>query len=85
VEGCGSWVVGWLGLRHAEIAVGHGEIRSWPWRPAERRRTRPIGGKAMFPTVTNRLRVGSSGRDISVDSLATELVIDGSLTHGATP
>jgi hypothetical protein len=86
LEGCVSWVIGCLGLRQAEIAVGYGEIRSWPWRPAEHRRgTRPAGGKAMFPTVINRLRVGCSGRDISVDSLATELIIDGRLAHEATP
>jgi hypothetical protein len=49
-EGCSSWVIGFLGLRPAEIAVGHGEIRSWPWRPAEYRPgTRPVGREVVSP------------------------------------
>jgi hypothetical protein len=79
-------VIGCLGLRQAEIAVGHGEIRSWPWWPAEHHhRTGPAGGKAMFPTLINRLRLVHGGRDISVDPFATELVIDGRWAHEATP
>ena len=86
LEGCASWVIEGLGLRPVEIALGRGEIRSWPWWPAEhRRRTWPAGGKAMFPTVITRLRLVHGGRNISIDSLATELIIDGRWAHEATP
>ncbi|MGH3769907.1 MAG: hypothetical protein ACRDRW_00660 [Pseudonocardiaceae bacterium] len=64
------------------------EIGSWPpWRPAEQRHTgaRPPGGEALLSGRTDPVRVSPGSRDISVDSLAAELVIDRRLAHGATP
>ncbi|MGH4009271.1 MAG: hypothetical protein ACRDTH_14135 [Pseudonocardiaceae bacterium] len=39
----------------------------------------------MFPSAAGPLRLIPGSRDVGVDSLAAELVIDGRLAHGATP
>jgi hypothetical protein len=74
----------WLTRRvcsHGIVLVGVG-VSSWAWWPDYRRRTRPLGAQAVFPGMTDRLRVIPCGRDISVDSLATQLVINRRLAHG---
>jgi hypothetical protein len=59
------------------------EISSCPWWSVERRRhTCSAGREAVFPRVTDPLQVSIGGRDIGVDLLATELVIDRGLAHG---
>lgn len=45
-------------------------------------RTRRAGRQAVFLEVIDPLWVGFGGRDLGVDSLATELVIDRGLAHG---
>jgi hypothetical protein len=42
-------------------------------------------GEAVFPAVFYLLRLGVAGWDAGIDSLATQLVIQGSWLHGATP
>lgn len=59
------------------------EISSCPWWSVERRRHACSAGReALFPRVTDPSRVSRGGRDIGVDSLAAELVIDRGLAHG---
>jgi hypothetical protein len=41
--------------------------------------------EAVFPAVFYLLRLGVAGWDVGIDSLATQLVIQGSWPHGATP
>ena len=57
---------------------------SLPWLAAGEhcRWPRSAGGKALFPGVVRVLRLVPGGRDISVDPLTTELVIDRRLAHG---
>ena len=73
------------GLNHRvgrrEPAPACGEISSC--RPAEhRRRSRPVDGSAVFPSVTDLLRLSTGGWDIGVNSLAAQLVIDRCWAHG---
>jgi hypothetical protein len=70
-------------LDHRVMVLVRGEISSSPWwSPEHRRRIRRVGGDAVVSGVPDRLRVSPGGRDIGVDSLATELVIDRRLAHG---
>jgi hypothetical protein len=60
-------------------------VSSWPGWPGEYRcGSCRVGGQAVLSGVIDLLRVNPRGRDIGVDSLVTELVIDRRLTHGAT-
>jgi hypothetical protein len=81
-------VAGWLTRRvcpHRRVLV-RGAVRSWPWWPREHRcRIRLASEEVVLPGVTDLLRLSPGGPDIGVDPLATELVIDRRLTHGATP
>ena len=52
--------------------VSTGKHCGWP---------RPTGGETVCPAVSRLLRLGSGGRDIGVDSLTTELVVDRRLAH----
>jgi hypothetical protein len=79
--GGGLWSPRWSRL---SLAAGCVTYRVSP--PARGcRRTRPAGGEAVFPGVTDLFRLRCVGRDVGVDSLAAELVIDRRLVHGATP
>lgn len=57
------------------------EISRWTWWPEHHRRNRRDGQHRVFAGATDQLRVSPSGRDISVDSLATQLVINRRLPH----
>ena len=46
------------------------------------RRPRPTGGETVCPGVVCLLRLRSGGRDVGVDALTAELVIDRRLVHG---
>jgi hypothetical protein len=71
-----------MSARHRAV---RGEVSSWPGSPGEYRcGTCRVDGQAVLPGMIDLLRVNPRGRDISVDSLATELVIDRRLAHGAT-
>lgn len=67
------------------IVLVHLEVSPGTWWSEHPRRTRPIGAQAVSPGMIDPLRVVPGGRDISVDSLATNLVINRRLAHGATP
>jgi hypothetical protein len=56
------------------------EISRWTWSE-HRGRNRRDGQPRVFAGVTDQLRVSPGGRDIGVDSLATQLVINRRLTH----
>ncbi len=56
------------------------EISRWTWSDGRNWRD---GQSRVFAGVTDQLRVSPDGRDISVDSLTTQLVIDRCLTHRA--
>jgi hypothetical protein len=58
------------------------EISRWTWSE-HRRRNRRDDQQRVLPGVTDQLRVSPGGRDIGVDSLATQLVINRRLTHRA--
>jgi len=63
--------------------VVRGEVSPRPWRPSEHLRSIPcVGGHKVSPGVIDLFRTNLGGRDIDVDVLATELVIDRCLTHG---
>ncbi len=78
--------------RHVR-ALGHGVVSSWPWWPAKhrfraRRCVQEVGSDEVADGVADPwdpLRVSPGGRDIGVDSLTTELVIDRRLAHGDAP
>jgi len=60
-----------------------GAVSSWPWWPSEhRRRMRPASEEFLLPEVREVVRVSLGDRDLSGESLATELVIDRRLVHG---
>ncbi len=72
--------------RRREPGPARGAISFCHWWSGEHcRRTWPAGGEAVFPGVIYLLRLGPGGRGIGVDPLATELIIDRRLAHGATP
>jgi hypothetical protein len=63
--------------------VVRGEVSPRPGRPGEHLRSTPcVGGHKVSSGVIGLFRANPSGRDIDVDVLATELVIDRCLTHG---
>jgi hypothetical protein len=58
------------------------EISRWTWSE-HRGRNRRDGQHSVFTGVTDQLWVSPSGRDVGVDSLATQLVINRRVTHRA--
>jgi hypothetical protein len=61
------------------------EISSWAWWPGERRRHACcINKEVILFGLIDFLRIGRTGRDVDVDVLATELVIDWRLAHRMT-
>ncbi len=56
------------------------EISRWTW-PEHHGRTRPDGQPRVFAGMTDQLWVSPGGRDIGVDPLTTQLVINRRLTH----
>jgi hypothetical protein len=58
------------------------KISRWTWSE-HRGRNRRDGQHSVFTGATDQLRVSPGGRDIGVDSLATQLVINRRLTHRA--
>jgi hypothetical protein len=56
------------------------EISRWTWSE-HRGRNRRASQPRVFAGVTDQLRVSPGGRDIGVDSLTTQLVINRRLTH----
>jgi hypothetical protein len=66
-----------------EMVLIRGEVSSWTWWCEHRGRNRRVGEQAVFAGVIDPLRVSPGGRDIRVDSLATQLVINRRLAHGA--
>ena len=48
-------------------------------------RNRRVGAQAVFAVVIGPLRVRLAGRNISVDALATHLIINRRLPHAETP
>jgi hypothetical protein len=60
------------------------KVSPWAWCYEHRDRNRHLN-EMVFAGVIDPLPVGPGGRDLGVDSLATQLVIDRRLTHGATP
>jgi len=91
----GLWPVGWSRVGWSRVGyrgkgcpgpplrriLVHGEIICCLWGAAVRR-TRRAGRQAAFLGAVDPLWVGLGGRDLGVDSLATELVIDRGLAHG---
>ncbi|MDQ3764415.1 MAG: hypothetical protein M3460_23495 [Actinomycetota bacterium] len=67
------------------MALVRGDISSWPGWPEHCRRTRCVGEQAVFPGALDPLQIRLASRDIGVDPLATQLVIDRYLAHVATP
>jgi hypothetical protein len=65
--------------------VVRGKVISWTRWPKHRRRNRRVGEQAVFAVVIGLLRVSPTGRNISVDPLATHLIINRRLPHGTTP
>jgi hypothetical protein len=59
--------------------------RSPRWSVERCHRALRRSGKAVLPSVTNSVLASPCGRDIGVDSLAAELVVDRRLAHGTTP
>ena len=59
------------------------EISRWTWRSEHRGRNGPDGQHRLFAGVTDPLWISPGGRDIGVDSLTTQLVINRCLTHRA--
>lgn len=57
------------------------EVGSWSWWPREHRRHTRCLDEEIMSGLTYFLRIGSAGRDIDVDVLTTELVIDRRQTH----
>jgi hypothetical protein len=72
------------GCPHPTVAVRGKAISDTRW-PSHRRRNRRVGKQAVFAVATGRLRVSLTGRDISVDPLATHLIINRRFPHAATP
>lgn len=71
---------------HRGTPLVTGAFSSWPWWPAKHRaRIRRCVRAAVLSGMTSPVRVGLGGREIDVDSLATELVIDRCLAHEVTP
>jgi hypothetical protein len=69
------------GCRHEMVPVCV-KISRWTW--AEHRgRNRRDGQPRVFAGVTDQLWISPGGRDISIDSLTTQLVINRRLTHRA--
>lgn len=60
-----------------------GRSPRWPGERCHRALRR--SGKAVLPSVTNSVLASPCGRDIGVDFLAAELVVDRRLAHGTTP
>jgi hypothetical protein len=60
------------------------EISHWTWSE-HRGRNGPDGQQRLFSGVTDPLWISPGGRDIGVDSLTTQLVINRCLPHRATP
>ena len=58
------------------------EISRWTWSEHHRRNRRD-NQHSVFAGVPDQLRVSPGGRDIGIDSLATQLVINRRLTHRA--
>ncbi len=56
-----------------------GEVSSWIWWFEHRGR---VGEPVVCAGVIERLRVSPGGRDLGVDSLATQLVINRRVAHG---
>lgn len=83
-----SWpVVGWLTCRICpqRMEQVRREVCSWAWWSGERRRhPRCINKEVILFGLTDFLRIGRTGRDVDVDVLATELVIDWRLAHRVT-
>jgi hypothetical protein len=65
------------------MVLTRGEVSAWTWWCEHRGRNRRVGEQAVFAGVIDPLRVSPGGRDIRVDSLATQLVINRRLAHGA--
>jgi hypothetical protein len=61
------------------------EVSPWAWWSEYRARNLRVGEQMVFAGVIDPLRVRPGGWDLGVDSLATQLVIDRRLAHGATP
>lgn len=59
------------------------EISPWTWWSEHCGQNRRVGEQAVFAGVIDPLRVIPVGRDIGVDLLATQLVKNRRLTHGA--
>jgi hypothetical protein len=67
-----------------EIVLIHGEVNFCLWWPERRYPTRPVGEQAALPGITGPVLVSSGGRGIGGDLLATQLVVNRRLVHGAT-
>jgi len=64
-------------LHRREPGPARGAISFWPWWSAEHcRRTRRSVREAVSSVVIYPLRLSSCGRDVGVDSLAAELVVN---------
>ncbi len=59
------------------------EVSSWAWWSQHRGRNRRVGEPVVFTGVIDQLRASPGVPDIGVDSLATQLVINRRLPHGA--
>lgn len=75
------WLTRWV-CPH-EIVLVPVEISFWIWWSEHRGQNRRVGEQAVFARVIDPLRVIPVGRDIGVDLLATQLVKNRRLTHGA--
>lgn len=73
-------------LDHGGMPLVRGELSSCPSWPAQHRAcTRRSVRAAVLSGVANPLGTSPGDRDIGIDPLATELVIDRCLAHGVTP
>lgn len=81
-------VAGWLtrwSCPHGGV-LARGTVSSWSWWSGEhRRRIRPGSEEVVSPGAGDVVRVSPGVRDVGVESLATELVIDRRRVHGVTP
>jgi hypothetical protein len=68
------------GVCRHEMVLVCVEISRWTWSEHHRRNRRD-GQHSVFAGATDQLRVSPGGRDIGVDSLTTQLVINRRLTH----
>jgi hypothetical protein len=60
-----------------------GEVSPWTWWSKHHGRNRRVGEQAVVAVVIDPLWVRPGGRDIRVDVLATQLVINRRLVPGA--